>query len=367
MRSNLRGKFVRLKHLNRSGTWPSGNPRYYYRRPGHKAVPMPDAPIDSLTFREAHSAAERATGAPQPLNHGTGSIGAAIVAYAASDVFLSLSASTRDQRKRIMDKLRSAYGSAALKDLRPRHIRQDLAKLAAHPANNRLKVWRALGKWWVDAGLLDDDPAFPVRKRATPNSDGFEAWTREDVAAFRAHWPHDTAQRLAFELMHRTCASIGDACRIGPGMVRDGWLTYRRQKSGTEATCPFLVPGPAWFEADEHLSLALDHAPRAMTYLCTAQNRPRSPKAAAAWFSKACRDAGISKTAHGIRKYRASVFKENGASDAQRMAILGHETATEAARYSKSADLRRVITGTENFQLPTSWESCGKYKGKSNA
>lgn len=239
MRSTIRGKFVRLKHLNRSGTWPSGNPRYYYRRPGHKAVPMPDAPIDSLTFREAHSAAERATGAPQPLNHGTGSIGAAIVAYAASDVFLSLSASTRDQRKRIMDKLRAAYGQAALKDLRPRHIRQDLAKLPAHPANNRLKVWRALGKWWVDAGLLDDDPAFPVRKRATPVSDGFEAWTREDVAAFRAHWPHDTAQR---------------------------------------------------------------------------------------------------------------------------MAILGHETATEAARYSKSADLRRVITGTESSNsLPTFTGKGNKY------
>jgi hypothetical protein len=56
------------------------------------------------------------------------------------------------------------------------------------------------------------------------------------------------------------------------------------------------------------------------------------------------------KTAHGIRKHRAAVFKENGAASDQRMAILGHETATEAARYSKSADLRRVITGTESSQ-----------------
>ena len=33
------------------------------------------------------------------------------------------------------------------------------------------------------------------------------------------------------------------------------------------------------------------------------------------------------------------------------MAVLGHETEKEATRYSKSADLRRTIEGTERFQL----------------
>lgn len=42
-------------------------------------------------------------------------------------------------------------------------------------------------------------------------------------------------------------------------------------------------------------------------------------------------------TAHGIRKHRGAVFKENGASADKRLAIPGHgtEAEAEAARYSK--------------------------------
>ena len=47
---------MKLKHLNRSGTWPSGNPRYYFRPKGSKGVPMPDAPITDNTFISAYRA-----------------------------------------------------------------------------------------------------------------------------------------------------------------------------------------------------------------------------------------------------------------------------------------------------------------------
>ncbi|MEL6296781.1 MAG: hypothetical protein AAFR10_21225, partial [Pseudomonadota bacterium] len=72
-------------------------------------------------------------------------------------------------------------------------------------------------------------------------------------------------------------------------------------------------------------------------------------------------------SAHGIRKLRAAMFRENGASEDQRMAILGHESKQMASHYSKSADLRKVISGTNSsnpgFQLdPT----VVKFKGKSD-
>ncbi|WP_157771601.1 hypothetical protein [Thioclava nitratireducens] len=51
------------------------------------------------------------------------------------------------------------------------------------------------------------------------------------------------------------------------------------------------------------------------------------------------------KSAHGLRKLRAAIFRENGATKDQRMAILGHETAAEAEHYDKSADLKRVVKG----------------------
>ncbi len=74
------------------------------------------------------------------------------------------------------------------------------------------------------------------------------------------------------------------------------------------------------------------------------------------------------KTAHGIRKGRSAMFKENGTVADQRMAILGHETEDEATRYSKSADLQKTVTGTEKFQLlkqvPTQDHKTPKNKGK---
>ncbi len=42
------------------------------------------------------------------------------------------------------------------------------------------------------------------------------------------------------------------------------------------------------------------------------------------------------------------MFRENGATKEQRMAIPGHETEAQADHYAKSADLIRVVTGTKS-------------------
>lgn len=343
MRRHLQRRGIRLKYLNQSGFWPSGNPRFYYRPPGRKGVPLPDLPADDPAFLAAYS---KAAGARNKPKSRTGTLGAAVDAFLASDAFLSRATSTRGVWRRMLDDMTHRYGTADFTEIQTRNIRTDLARLGPHPANNRLKVWRALMRWAVDAGLLDVDPARDVRPRQTPDSDGHIPWTREDFAAFRAHWPLASRQRLAFELMHLTCASVGDAVRLGPGMVSDGWLIYERRKSGSMATCPIAAPAPAWSEPDGLFLAALDAHPRHMTYMVTERGGARSHKAAASWFSRACTAAGLPDlSAHGIRKGRAAIFKENGASPEQRMAWMGHETEAEARGYSKSADLRRVVAG----------------------
>ncbi|WP_172794950.1 tyrosine-type recombinase/integrase [Loktanella sp. 3ANDIMAR09] len=312
---------------------------------------MPDLPMDHPAFLRAYA---DAAGGDMPLttSHVTGSLGAGVLAYQASDTFLTLAASSRDSRTRILNKLRRSYGELRIAGLLSRHIRQDIAQLDPNPANNRLKVWRALCRFWVDAGLIDTDPARDVRPRTAPKTDGHMAWSRDDLDRFRTHWPIGSPQRLAMELIYQSCASIGDACRLGPGQVdAAGWLTYRRGKSDSMATAPILTAAPAWFEGQpDTLRACIDRAPRGLTYLVTERARPRSPKSATQWFARACRDAGLDdgKTAHGLRKLRAAMMREMGATKDQRMAILGHETETEADHYAKSADLRRVIAGTES-------------------
>lgn len=365
MRRHIRGA-VRLKHLNASGRWPSGNVRYYYRPKGQKGVPLPDLRPDDPQFLDAYVKVSKGA-APEPEPAVTGTIAAGIAAYLASDVYLGLAASTRSVWRRFLDDFRKRYGKGTMATLQPKHIRQDLAKYPAHPANNRLKVWRGLCKWWLSAGLIDDNPAKQVERRATPKAQGAVPWSREDMRSFRNHWPVGSPERLAFELMYQTCASVGDMTRLGPNMVKGGWLTYTRQKSKSTAVCPWTVSAPLWFEASEYLAECLSAAPKGLTFLLTAHKRPRSAKSAARWFSAACTDAGLPEhSAHGIRKGRAAIFRENGATTDQRMAILGHETEEEAHHYSKSADLVRIISGTQKFQLleqvPTSQKNLSEIK-----
>lgn len=356
MRRSIPGA-VRLKYLNRAGTWPSGNPRLYYRPPGQKGIPLPDLPKEHPDFLTAY--AKHAKG--QPVKSPHGSIGAAIGAYLASEHYLTRAASTRAVWRRYLDDTRNRYGKGQMADLRPRHIRLALAEFSAHEANNRLKAWRALCRWAIDVGLIDTDPARDVRKRETPLTDGHAPWTRNDVERFRAHWPIGSAQRLAFEVMHHMGCAIVDALKVGDANVQDGWIVYTRQKSGTVAMSP-MRGGPDWFEPSDMLQRCLDARPaRHMLWITTAQGRARSPKSASQWFSAACRAAGIEgKAAHGIRKYRASVFRENGATPDQRMAVLGHDTSAQEAHYSKSADAKRIISGTDSSNPARTLSNLGR-------
>jgi integrase len=168
------------------------------------------------------------------------------------------------------------------------------------------------------------------------------------VQAFRARWPIGTQQRLCFEILLQTGASIGDAVTLGPGNMRGPWLSYRRTKSRTICTVPLLVtPRPAYYPPSDDLRACIEAAPKHLTWLSTAKGASRSGKAAGAWFAKAAKAAGVEeKTAHGVRKYLATYMAEHGATEAQRMAILGHDTTAQTREYSKTADARRIICGT---------------------
>lgn len=53
------------------------------------------------------------------------------------------------------------------------------------------------------------------------------------------------------------------------------------------------------------------------------------------------------KAAHGVRTLLAVMTAERGATPEQRMAILGHDTSRKTQHYSKAADAKRIISGTD--------------------
>lgn len=252
------------------------------------------------------------------------------------------------------------YGHVSFHTLQSKHIRADLSTFPPHPANNRLKVWRGLCRWAREVELIADDPAAAVAPRKTPKTDGHAPWTRDDVKQFRKYWPNESAQRLAFELMFWTGSRISDAVRFSAGMIdAEGWLEYKQQKTGGLVSVPFYAPAPDFAEPSSHLKTAIESRPEAhLVFMVTAFGKARSVKAASQWFSAATKEVGImGKTAHGLRKLRAEIMAENGATAHQIGAWTGHETLAEVQRYAQKASKRRIISGTESSnslqQVPT--------------
>lgn len=357
MRRNHEGTRVRLKHIKRV-TKPNGRVFLYLAIPGHKMVRLPDAPVESPEFLAAYAKASAAPIEAKGVPYAEGSVAASIISYQRSNAFLSLAEGTRRARRGILSKIASVWGKARVGHLREDHIVADISRLAPHVAVNRLKVWRAFCEWAVDQKMMKRNPAKDVDRPKTPKSDGHEPWTAEDIEAFRNRWQIGTSQRLAMELIYWTAARASDAVRLGPGMIdKAGWLVFKQEKTGGEVSIPFSrdLPDFARSMADDLnlLKQAIASQPRHMTWVVTAFGSARSVKAFSQWFSKAAGGAELPgvKSAHGLRKSRAIVLAESGATVHQIAAWTGHETLAEVQRYAKKAERRRILSGTHREQI----------------
>jgi integrase len=78
-------------------------------------------------------------------------------------------------------------------------------------------------------------------------------------------------------------------------------------------------------------------------------------------FRDQCNDAGLPQcSAHGLRKARATILAERGATDRQLMAVFGWESEKEATKYTKAANRKRLAAAAmrledrnENLDCPT--------------
>ncbi len=102
-----------------------------------------------------------------------------------------------------------------------------------------------------------------------------------------------------------------------------------------------------------------------MTFLATRAGRPRSRKAVGGDVAKAARLAGVMKSAHGLRKSRSAALAEAGASAHQIAAWTGHESLSEVAHYTRSADRKRAVMGTnESRTVANAADPVGKLARK---
>jgi integrase len=328
-----------------------GKPRFYFRRPGHKQVPLPGLPW-SPDFMAAYEAAMKGEAAPR-IEIGAsrtkpGTVAALVVAYFGSAQFLSLSPSTQATYRGIIERFRAEHGHRRVAHLQRDKLSEMLGNRVKTPsaANNWLRMVRMLMQLAIEMGMRNDDPTLGI-KTLKIRSDGFQIWGPDQIEKFRARHAIGTKPRLALELLLNTAQRRSDVVRMGRQHVRDGALSIRQQKTGTLVEIPILPD----------LRVALDAMPADhLTYLTTEYGQAFSAAGFGNRFRQWCNDAElpIGYASHGLRKAAATRLADAGCTDHEIMAWGGWETLKEVQRYTKAANRKRLAqSGREKLETRT--------------
>lgn len=330
-----------------------GKPRWYFRRPGFKRVPLPGLPW-SPEFMAAHEAAMR--GSPERIHIPSGqpgTVNAAIIAYYQSALWNpGLSAGTRAMRRAILDRFREAHGDKRIALLTPRAVRKIIEERPSHDAQkNFLKSLRGLIGFCLRDDLMSSDPTAGLKlARPLQRSSGHMTWCEEQIEQYRAKHPLGTRARVAIELLLNVAARRQDACLLGRQHLRNGCLTWRPSKT-RRSTGKLLT-----IRVTPALQAALDAMPSSdsLTFLTTDYGKPFASAAAFGnKFADWCREAGLevvecddgrkrSFRAHGLRKAACRQLAHAGCTALEIQAVSGHATLAQLQVYVNEVEQERL-------------------------
>ena len=222
-----------------------------------------------------------------------------------------------------------------LASLPSEYIQRVLEPMKKHAARNWLKSIRGLMQFCVDQKMLHSDPSLGVRLRRIKKSDGHHTWTEQEIEQFEAFYPVGTKPRLALALGIYTAQRRGDVIRMGRQHIRNGVLSIKQQKTGTDVSIPVLP----------QLQAVLDATPSGhLTFLITKSNKPYPANDFSEQFRAWCDAAGLPERCvfHGLRKAALTRLSDAGCSVHGIAAVSGHKTLKEVERYTKQYDRARA-------------------------
>lgn len=307
-----------------------GKLRFYFRRDGRR-VALPGQP-GSPAFMAAYQAA--LTGAcsvqaPTTALSPHSTMAHLAASWMGSASFRNLSPSTQAVYRRITDGLVRDHSDKPVRLLERRNVANLIDQRGDTPAaaNRLLSVLHLLMKHAIRAEVRKDDPTAGV-DRVRYAKKGFETWTEQDIEAFEARWPVGTRARLALALLLYTAQRRSDVIRMGPQHIRGDTLTVTQGKTGAELMIPM----------HPELAAAIRACPLSGTsaFLITQKGDPfASGNAFYNWFIDRAREAGVSKSPHGLRKAAARRVAEGGGTVHQVKSLTGHRTLSEVQRYTE--------------------------------
>jgi integrase len=255
--------------------------------------------------------------------------------YRETPAWLDLSLSTRQQREAILAYIIKSAGKQPYAQITRTTIVAGRDRRHGTPAQARhfLETMRGLFRWATDAQLAKTNPTAGVADPARPKNSGIPVWTEEQVAAYEQRWPLGTRQRVWLDVLLYTGLRRGDAVKLGRQHVRNGVATIKTEKTDTEVTLPILPV----------LAETLRAGPCGdLTFIVGANGHPLDKRSFGNQFRKACRAAGVQRSAHGLRKIAATRAANAGATVAELEAIFGWSGGRMASLYTRAADRRQL-------------------------
>ncbi len=313
-----------------------GRVMFFFRRGKGKRIRLPDE-YPSSAFDAVYQTA--LTGEAPKISPRSASpsdrLEWLVARFMESAKWAATSPATRRQRELLYRSAITRANNPRFANITDRHMQQAVDDRSATPAlaRNFLKAMRALFSWAVKNGHVRVNPCLGVEPPAY-KTDGFPPWTVEDVGTFCHRWPVGTKPRLALELFLSSGLRRGDVHRAGKQHLHGRIFTMKTAKTGIEITVEFPLSLMKTIAATETGDLH---------FLVKDDGQPFTSKESFGnWFSARCRDAGIEKSAHGIRKLAATLAADNGASAHELMAHFGWVKVEQAETYTKQADRKRL-------------------------
>ncbi|MGV2130516.1 tyrosine-type recombinase/integrase [Agrobacterium vitis] len=214
-------------------------------------------------------------------------------------------------------------------------------KMASTPAQADafIEAISVMYEWAIKRGHLKTNPAKGI-DRIYKKGDGATPWKSADVKRFFAHHKPGSKPFIAMSILLWTGCRIEDLTFLGPRYecILDGLEALRwvpAKKGSSEVTIPLLKPLKAAIHSQGTI---------AETYLVARGNRPfASGDSMSAMFKRWCIDAGLNHlSAHGVRKGLAELLAEQGCSQYEIMAILGHSEAKTSEVYTRRVERWRL-------------------------
>jgi len=252
-----------------------------------------------------------------------------------------LSASTSGHYARFTRRFADEFGDVPLHTITDAHLIQilDMWSETANAYNNALRSLKHLFAYAASSWTLRPNPAAMIAKKEVA-TDGFAPWSEDDLKRYFKHHQLGTKAHLAMMLLMRVAPRISDLVRLGPKHIieigGERYLQFKPQKTkSVTVTVPITADLQEAFDAT---------ATGEETFLVTAYGKPHSAKAFCSNIARWRREAGITEqlSAHGMRKTVGINLAENGATEYQLMAALGHTTPKVTEVYTRPVKRRNL-------------------------